>query len=178
MRHGNWVIGLDGTYIRRGNQSAYLKSDCNRMIREIEAQFHRASLELEIKFRRDQRRILRCATISQTTYSIATAWLKVIPVVGGYIGLLNKALLNPGGGTWEVMRSAYGRNGNKWNLWGSMANGVSSPLTVDGASGYNLGSGSPTLFQTNQRMKCPGCQSLRAFGILRINTAALEYLSK
>ena len=160
VSNSTWVKAKDGTYVRRSDQSAYLKSESNRIISGIDALYKGASLDLEIQFRHDQRRIYWGTTISKAVYSLSIAWLKTIPVVGGYIGLLNKVLMNPGGGAWEVMRSSYGEGGSAWNLWGEDANGVSSPLTLsptkDGGystDGYNLATGSPTLFQTDNRLK-------------------------
>ncbi len=167
ITNDSWVGARDGSYIRRGDQAAYLKSESNRIIEDIDKLYQRASLSLEIQFRHDQRRIFRGTTISNAVYSISIAWLKTIPIVGGYIGLLNKVLLNPGGGAWEVLRSKYGANGAAWNLWGDNANEVSSPLTVDGAAGYNLATGSPTLFQEDNRLKRDQAEA-EMMGMLRI----------
>ncbi len=153
---------LTGGHLMR-QQSNQLQNHIN----VIEKKLHEASLEIEIQFRRDNRQVARMQTISQLTMQLSLAWLKVIPHAGGYFALLNKALQNPGGGTWEVMRSSYGKEGSSWNLWGDYANGVSSPLTVDGAQGYNLATGSPTLFQQDQRMKCEQAES-EMMGMLKL----------
>ncbi len=163
-----WVQSPDGSYVRSGDSAAYKQSYCNKVTHEISEHLRTASKKLSVAMRNDARHISHMSQGATLIYSVAISWLKTIPLVGGYVGLLNKIVMNPGGGAWEVSRSAYGPNGSAWNLWGDNANGVSSSLTLDasqganegfGLQGYNLATGSPTLFQQNQRMKLEQAES-------------------
>ncbi len=160
-----WVQGPDGKLVRAGDQQAYSASVFQAVDAYISGELRKATNELSAVLRSDQRRTVRLGKIATVAYNITISLLKTIPFVGGYVGLINKVLMNPLGGAYEVLRAEYGGGYGDgapggWTVFGGASNSVMSPLTVDpdksdlGLGGLNLGNGgAPTLFQTNQRYK-------------------------
>ncbi len=148
---GNWYRLQDGTYAKTVDQKSIDHSIVFHASDEMEKGLSDATKKISIVARHEAQHVAQRSRAAQYAYKIAVAGLKAIPVVGGFFGLAAKVLNNPFGGAWEVARSNYGNGA--FNLTGEHHNGVSSALTVDGAKGYNLATGSPTLFQSCHRMK-------------------------
>ncbi|WP_299494631.1 hypothetical protein [uncultured Shewanella sp.] len=144
---------------RQVAERQYRKQKCAELTNDLNRQIEEEALHLGHMVRWDERFDQKCATVAKFSAAIVLAGLKSVPFVGGYAGLLQKIIRDPLNGTYEVLRSGHGDakgtvfSGGGFSLFGDHSNGVSSALTVDGAKGYNLSTGNPTLFQDDDRMK-------------------------
>ncbi len=157
----NWVDLGNGKEVRGTDQRTKEMVRVRDIEQAINENLGKAVYEVNSIFHADQRFNEKMSAILKAGYEIITATMKAIPIGGGYVGLIKKVLKNPLIGGHEVLRSTYGGGwedndgaAGGWSIFGSAANGVSSPLTLGGGvKGYNLATGNPTLFQQDQRMK-------------------------
>ncbi len=112
-------------------------------------------------FTRDSRKSKRWAKMQEALSDLVWAGLQSIPFYGGFFALAYKVLKDPIKGLHNVARTSYGTgsmNGSAWNLFGSSANGVMSPLGP-GDENFNYANGRVSAFNGSTRLRMEQLES-------------------